>query len=107
MTPQLRRPGRTAWLLGLLLALVIAGVVSPYASALPDGLEWVAATTGFADAATGGLAGASPLADYQVAGVPDPQWSGALAGLAGTLVVLAISLPLAWLLRRRGHRPNG
>ena len=42
---------RRFFVVGLLLALVIAGVGSYYASTHPDGLEFVAGETGFLDSA--------------------------------------------------------
>jgi hypothetical protein len=91
-----------AWGVGLVVALLLAGVVSFYASSSPDGLEWVAGETGFEEAATEHAAlGYSPFADYQLAGLDDARLSGGLAGVVGTLLVLAIGLGLMWLLRRR------
>lgn len=97
--------GRLQWLVGLAVALVCAGVLSFHASGSPDGLEYVAGQLGFADSAAGHAAASSPLADYQVAGVEDARLAGGLAGVAGTLVVLAASTGLALLLRRRA--PEG
>ncbi len=90
--------GRRWWLLGLAVALLGAGVLSGFASASPDGLEWVAERLGFASAARE-PAVAGPLAGYQVPGV-DPALSGGLAGVVGVVVVLALGLLLARLLRR-------
>jgi hypothetical protein len=90
--------GRGWWLVGLGVALVCAGVVSGFASAFPDGLEYVAELLGFAEAAQEPVV-AAPLADYLVPGV-DPALSGGLAGVLGTVVVLAAGLLLARLLRR-------
>lgn len=98
--PEAGRRGRTLWLVGLGLALLCAGVLSGYASASPDGLEHVAERLGFAAAAREPLV-AGPLAGYQVAGVPGATLSGGLAGVLGTLVVLAVGLLLGRLLRRR------
>ena len=42
------RAGRSWWLLGLGVALLIAGVVSRFASSAPDGLERVAEDHGIA-----------------------------------------------------------
>lgn len=90
-----------AWGIGLLVALLLSGVVSFYASSSPDGLEWVAEQKGFIDAATEHAASLySPLVDYQVAGLSDARLSGGLAGVIGTLVVLAIGMGLMWLLGR-------
>jgi uncharacterized membrane protein YccC len=90
-----------AWAIGLLVALLLSGVVSFYASSSPDGLEWVAEQKGFIDAATEHAASLySPLIDYQVAGLSDARLSGGLAGIIGTLLVLAIGMGLMWLLGR-------
>jgi hypothetical protein len=91
-----------AWVTGLVVALLLAGVVSFYASSSPDGLEWVAGQTGFEGAAAEHAAlGYSPVADYQVAGLTDARLSGGLAGVIGTLLVLAVGMGLMWLLARR------
>ena len=58
---------------GLAVALLLAFVVSPWASSEPDGLERVAIDQGFADNATDHATAGSPLADYAVSGV-DHSW---------------------------------
>ncbi|WP_170970237.1 PDGLE domain-containing protein [Nocardioides jishulii] len=83
------------------VALVIAGVVSYYASSHPDGLEYVAESTGFGDTAEDHAAADGPLADYAVKGVDDARLSGGLAGVIGVLVTLAVAGGLAYALRRR------
>lgn len=94
-----------AWGVGLVVALFLSGVVSFYASSSPDGLEWVAGQTGFESAAAEhGAVAYSPLVDYQVAGLSDPRLSGGLAGVIGTLIVLALGLGLMWLLGRRSKQ---
>lgn len=95
------RRGRVPWFVGLVLALVCAGVLSFYASGSPDGLEYAAEQLGFAQAATDHAAASSPLADYQVAGVEDARLSGGLAGVVGTGIVLALSAGLMRALSRR------
>ncbi len=87
---------------GLLLALLVAGVASFYASSHPDGLEYVAEQTGFLHTAEDSAAADSPLADYSTKGVDDARLSGGIAGVAGSLVVLALAGGLFMLLRRRG-----
>jgi cobalt/nickel transport protein len=90
-------------LVGLLLvAVVLAGVVSFYASSSPDGLERVAGDHGFLDSADEHAAAEAPLADYQAKGVEDGRMSGGLAGVAGALVVLVLAGGLTFALRRRG-----
>ena len=79
---------RRLWWIGLGIALFLAGVVSFYASAFPDGLEHVAASIGFENAAH---EQAAPLAGYTVQGIASDRLSGGLAGVIGCLVVLGIS----------------
>lgn len=100
------RTGRWFFVAFLAAALLIAGVVSFYASGHPDGLEYVAKTAGFLDSARNSAAG-SPLADYGVAGVKNARLSVGLAGIIGVLVTLLLAGSLAWLLRRRtGDTPE-
>ena len=85
---------RAVVLVGLLIALSLAGVISFYASDSPDGLNRVALDLGFAEAEqTSGTSG-GPLAGYETAGVENARWSGGLAGLLGCLVVLGCSFVL-------------
>jgi cobalt/nickel transport protein len=90
---------------GLIVALLVAGVVSISASGSPDGLERVAEDHGFSDRAEEHAASDSPLADYSTSGVADERASGALAGVVGTVVVLGLGSGLFLLLRRREREP--
>ena len=89
-------------LAGLLVALLVAGFGSYYASSHPDGLEYVAEQTGFIDSADESPTAGSPFADYSTEGIDNERLGGGLAGVAGTLVVLALAGGLFWVLRRRG-----
>lgn len=93
---------RTLVLTGLLVALLLGGVVSYYASSSPDGLEFVAEETGFLDSAGDHAAADGPMADYSVKGVDDPRLAGGLAGVAGILITLALAGGIALVVRRRG-----
>lgn len=105
-----------AWFLGggLLVALLLAGVVSNFASGSPDGLAATAlkgCTVDSEGEITGGTCMArqeqdhqlkdGPLADYGIKGLTNPLSTG-LAGVAGVLVTFAVGGGLFWLLRRRG-----
>ena len=99
-------------------ALVIAAVVSFWASSHPDGLEWAiekhkVGTTGHdevqetaepataeADADEGHP---SPLADYGVAGVSNEFASNALAGIIGSALVLGVVLLVGYAVARRSR----
>ena len=92
---------RTLVLAGLVVALLLGGVVSYYASSHPDGLEYVADKVGFLDTAEDSAAGDGPMADYAVKGVDNPGLAGGLAGVIGILVTLALAGGLAFAVRRR------
>lgn len=101
-TGSRRRPSnRTFFLSFLLVSLLVAGVVSYYASAHPDGLNYVAAKTGFIDAETTHASSESPLAGYSTKGVDDERLSGGIAGVVGVLLMLVLSTGLFRVLRRR------
>jgi hypothetical protein len=88
------------------VALLLAGGVSYFASGSPDGLNRVAEDLGFGDQARDSATAGSPLADYGVKGVDHPALSGGLAGVAGVLVVLALGSGLAFAVRRRTRTPQ-
>lgn len=92
---------------GLVICLLLAGIVSLWASGNPDGLEFVAERLGFIDSAGEHAAGSSPFADYGTAGVENARLSGGLAGLVGVVVVAVIAFGLMHLLRRHGSRDDG
>ncbi|MFC8761879.1 energy-coupling factor ABC transporter permease [Streptomyces sp. NPDC057193] len=89
------------WIGGVVTALVLAGFVSFYASASPDGLEKVAADKGFDAKAEDHAAAGSPLADYGVKGIEAPRLSGGLAGVIGVGATLAVGTGAFWVVRRR------
>ena len=88
---------------GLLLALVLAGVGSYYASGSPDGLNRVAIEEGFDKGERPHPLNESPLSGYSLRGVDDERVSGGLAGIAGVGVTFLVGGALAWVLRRRDH----
>jgi len=92
---------KTFLVTGLLLALLIAGVASFYASSHPDGLEYVAGKTGFLDSADDSPAADGPFAGYATKGVEDARLGGGLACVTGALLVLVLGVGLFWALRRR------
>jgi hypothetical protein len=97
----------TRWVaLGVLVvALLLAGGVSYYASNQPDGLTKVSQDKGFADEAKAHGTDDSPFAGYAAEDVHNERLSGALAGIAGVVVVLALGTGLTYAVRRRDHRP--
>jgi hypothetical protein len=92
---------RAFLLVGLLVALVLAGFVSYYASSAPDGLEKVAADHGIAATEAEHAAKGSPLAGYTTRGVDDDRLSGAVAGVAGVAMTLGLATGVFWVVKRR------
>jgi len=90
--------------LGLVVSLLVAGVLSSYASTHPDGLTHVAQSLGFATTKTTSATSGSPLAGYAVSGVGDSRVSGGLAGVVGVVVTGLVMAGLVLLLRRRSPR---
>jgi cobalt/nickel transport system permease protein len=82
---------------GLGAAFVLV-LLSPLASAFPDGLEKTAEVQGFADKA-GTLFG-SLMADYSVPGINSSSASGILAGLAGVVIVFCLAYLFGKLLAK-------
>jgi cobalt/nickel transport protein len=118
---------RLGWFLvgGLLVALLLAGVVSNFASGSPDGLD-AAARKGCTFDTNGKITGGtcmaqqerghqlkdSPLANYGIKGIDNPYLSTGLSGVLGVLVTFGIGAGVFWLARRRGpaaatHPPHG
>lgn len=79
---------------GLMTALLFAVVVSQFAVDNPDGLEKVAIDQGFDDQARDHAFDNSIFADYATEGVGNETLSLAIAGLAGTLITLAVGYGL-------------
>ncbi len=102
---------------GLLVALLLAGVVSNFASSSPDGLD-AAAREGCTTDANGNITGGtcmaqrekahqtkdSPLANYGIKGIDNPYLSTGLSGALGVLVTFGLGAGVFWLVRRRGQR---
>ncbi|MEV7035154.1 energy-coupling factor ABC transporter permease [Streptomyces sp. NPDC093272] len=104
-----RTSRRTLWITGLAASLVLAGFVSFYASASPDGLEKVAHDKGIDAKAREHASAGSPLADYGVEDVSDARLSGGLAGVIGVGVTVVAGSAVFWAVRRRrdAQAPSG
>jgi hypothetical protein len=89
---------RKWWIIGLLIALAVT-LISPLASAWPDGLERVAEDKGFIEDAQD--APYEFIPDYVFPGVGNEAVATILAGIVGTLVVFGLAYGLGILLKRR------
>jgi cobalt/nickel transport protein len=86
---------------GFVLSLVLAGVVSNFASSSPDGLEKVAEDIGFLDSAKDHTYADGPLADYGVKGIENERLSTGTAGVIGVIATAGVSTGLFFVLRRK------
>jgi cobalt/nickel transport protein len=97
---------RALVVVGVLVALLVAGVATIYASSDPDGLTKVSQDEGFAQSEKQHRAGDSPFARYRTRDLGDGRLSGAVAGVVGSLVVLII-VGGGVLVVRRPRTPDG
>ncbi|MGD0999086.1 MAG: PDGLE domain-containing protein [Candidatus Brocadiia bacterium] len=103
---------RRVWgfvLAGLLVSVLLAAFVSPFASQAPEVLEKLAKDHRFAEKGEGHAAWQHPLMpDYKVPGVRSESVGTALAGIAGTLLVFGVAFGAARLIsRKRPAVPEG
>lgn len=83
---------------GMLFTLALTAL-APLASSHPDGLEWVAEQAGFLQTAQ--APSYSLIPDYLFPGIPDAALATIFAGVLGGLIVLAVTLLVAYSRRRR------
>ncbi|MGA6170882.1 energy-coupling factor ABC transporter permease [Streptomyces sp. NPDC012600] len=101
------RSDRGFLITGLASAFLLAGVVSFYASANPDGLERVAADQGIDEKVEEHGAADSPLADYGVGDIANARLSGGLAGVIGVSATVVVGTGVFWVVRRRREDDRG
>ncbi|MDI3480703.1 MAG: cobalt/nickel transport protein [Tepidanaerobacteraceae bacterium] len=89
------------WRIVLLTSILVALILSPFASTHPDGLERVAENLSFAEKGGSAAAWFSPMPDYTVPGISNERISTALAGVTGTIITFAVVFGAAKSLKRR------
>lgn len=90
---------KTFVLLSLIVALILAIFLSPFASLSPDGLEKVAEDKGFIEKALEeGVWRFSPIPDYAFPGISNEAIATSIAGLIGTLITVIIGWLIAKLI---------
>jgi len=87
---------------GLVVALLLGGGVSYFASSAPDGLNRVAADEGFDDTEGDHAAADSPFAGYETDGVDQGWLTGGIAGVVGVGLTFLVAAGLVVAVRRRG-----
>ena len=95
------------WHWALVVCLVIAAILSPFASPWPDGLERVAEMLGFAARGEGPATVSAPIPDYVFPGITSEGLATAVAGILGTLLVFVVLYALGKVLTRSGKTNGG
>lgn len=90
--------GSRGWVVASLVATLVVVLLSPVASANPDGLERVAIDLGFIN--KGSAAPYQIIPDYAIPFLGETALSTILAGLIGAVVVIAVAIAVMYLLRR-------
>ena len=94
-------------LIGLAAALVVAALISPWASLAPDGLEWAAERLGFVERATQASPLGAPMPGYAAPGIRSVGLSTAVSGAVGAILVAALLVGIGTLVRRRSRNGDG
>jgi len=88
-------------LFGLLVAVILAVIFSPFASPWPDGLEKVAEDKGFLEKGEVEPTISSPIPDYAWPHFKSKKLATSSAGISGTLIVFGLGYGLAALIKRK------
>lgn len=87
--------------LGLLVALMVASFLSPWASPFPDGLERVAEDKNYLAKAEGQEVLSSPIPDYVMPGIESESLATGVAGAFGVLCTFGVIMGFKGLLVRK------
>jgi cobalt/nickel transport system permease protein len=90
---------------GLAIALLLAILLSPFASSLPDGLEKSLERLGIDTHRAEPLL-PSPMPDYVPRGLENVRWAGSIAGGIGTIVAFAVAYLISRGLSSRPTSPH-
>jgi len=93
-------------LVGLLVAVALAFLLSPFASQSPDGLEKVAEDKGFMHRAEDREVFHSPIPDYILPGIKNEKVATSLAGLVGTIFTFSLVYLLGYFLLKKRSKTN-
>ena len=93
---QAASPAGSFLVYGLIVAMALAVLVSPFASSWPDGLEKVAEHLGFIDVAVEVPTLPALVPDYEMPGISSASVATALAGAMGTVIMFV----LTWIFGR-------
>lgn len=92
---------------GLILTAGLLIFVAPFASPLPDGLEYVSKLLGFEHRAVAQPAVSMPFSSYRFPGISNAVMSTVAAGICGMIIVFILSVVLAYVVipnSQKNHR---
>ncbi len=89
-------------LVGIVIALLLVVILAPFASSLPDGLEKVSETEGFANKAV--VFSETLMPDYLVPGVGNEKLATIMAGIVGTIIVFTFVYLMARWMSKKGNK---
>ncbi|MEQ8221285.1 MAG: PDGLE domain-containing protein [Candidatus Eremiobacterota bacterium] len=90
----------------LIVSVLLALFLSPFASKSPDGLEKVAEDKKFLSGGEGQEKWKAPLPDYTLPGVKHEGLSTSVAGVIGTIITFLLVIIAGFLLKKRGKKQN-
>lgn len=94
-------PKLQKWLIPVIATLLIAGVLSLFASSFPDGLEKVAQDLGFIKLAENvRIANPTPFADYTIQGINE-KLGTSISGIIGTIICFGFAFAIAKLSQQK------
>jgi cobalt/nickel transport system permease protein len=94
-------PKLQKWLIPVIATLLIAGVLSLFASSFPDGLEKVAEDLGFIKLAENvRIDTPTPFADYKIQGI-DEKLGTSISGIIGTIICFGFAFAIAKLSQQK------
>ena len=105
MLQQSATAGGRGWIIAGVAVVLLVVFLSPFASSLPDGLEWVAQENGFLQAARDAPFEIMP--DYTIPGLGDTALSTIAAGLVGAIIAGGAVWVAARLLPRLRSQKEG
>ncbi len=89
----------------LLTALLIAALLSPFASSKPDGLDRAAGDLGFQVKANENGLLEAVFPDYKISGMQNEFFATSLAGVLGVLLTFTAAYVLGKIVSKRGKNP--
>ncbi|MBN2374371.1 energy-coupling factor ABC transporter permease [bacterium] len=98
-----RKKGIKTWLFLLTMSLLIAVIVSPFASREPDGLEKLAMDCGFAET-NEVVYFRAPFSGYKVPCISNEKISSAFAGFMGVFITFGLSWLLGMIFFLKGQK---